>query len=128
MTGFETGLEITLLVLLAVFAIAYVVQRARLYFSMRRAREVVAELTALETALVSNSLPTRFSAESTIAQLERLERKFTAESRQLLAWRSSETERWIVGEDIDALLVQYERAGAMTSRLRALFARRSLSA
>ena len=118
--------EIVLLGLLAAFALLYVIQRAQLFYYAKQARRMVAELAKLEAALVSGeSLTQQRTAEAAVAWLERMERKLTAGSRHLIDWRSSEVERWIIGKQIDVLLYEYERAGAMTTRLIALLARRS---
>ena len=123
MARFETAAEIILGVFLVLFALLYVLQRARLFFALKHARHVIGELAAFEAAVVSNTLPQTFSAEREMDTLERLNRTFASESRRLRDWRSSEMERLIIGDHIDALLFQCERACAMTSRLLALLGR-----
>ncbi len=122
MTHLEIVEETLLLGLLAAFALLYVWQRARLAFNRRRARRILRELFELEEALRAAPFAPGGGAEATAARLRGLEERLTIASRRLIDWRSSEVERWIVGRQIEPLLIDYERAGAMTTRLQAMLA------
>lgn len=107
--------EVALLSLLVALAFSYVLDRLHLVYYGRHAREIVADLEAMEARLRAEH--DAFDAEKTIARLAKLERRLTSASKRLISWRSSPVERAIIGQHIDRLLFQYERAGAMTTRL-----------
>jgi len=92
--------EFALLSLLGALAFSYVLDRLHLSYYGHRARKIVDDLYAME-------------------------RRLSAASKRLISWRESPIERLIIGAHIDTLLFQYERAGAMTTRLTALIRVRS---
>ncbi len=108
--------EVALLSLLVALAFSYVLDRLHLVYYGRHAREVVADLEAMEARLRAEH-DAFDDAERTIARLAKLEQRLTSVSKRLIRWRSSPVERAIIGPHIDSLLFQYERAGAMTTRL-----------
>lgn len=116
--------EIALLSLLVALAFSYVLDRVHLVYYGRHAREIVADLEAMEARLRAeqNGLD---DAETAIARLAKLEQRLTSASKRLITWRSSPVERAIIGPHIDTLLFQYERAGAMTTRLTSIIRVRS---
>lgn len=118
--------EVALLSLLVALAFSYILDRVHLVYYSRYARKIVADLEALEARLHEEQ--TTFDPSVTIARLSSLERRLSAASKRLITWRSSPVERAIIGPHIDTLLFQYERAGAMTTRLTSLIRVRSLHA
>lgn len=118
--------EVALLSLLVALAFSYILDRVHLIYYGRYARKIVADLEALEARLYQEQAA--FDPSVTIARLSSLERRLTAASKRLITWRSSPVERAIIGPHIDTLLFQYERAGAMTTRLASLIRVRSLHA
>jgi hypothetical protein len=115
--------ETALLSLLLALALSYVLDRLVLRRYRRHARRVLNDLQALEAQLQSGDA----SMDSTTARaaLVKLEMRLTAASKRLISWRSSPVEHWIIGVHIDPLLYDYERAGAMTTRLLALISRQT---
>ncbi len=107
---------VALLSLLVALAFSYVLDRLHLVYYGRRAREIVADLEAMEARLRAEH-DAFDDAERTIARLAKLEQRLTSASKRLIRWRSSPVEGAIIGPHIDTLLFQYERAGAMTTRL-----------
>jgi hypothetical protein len=118
--------EVALLSLLAALAFSYVLDRLHLLYYGRHARHIVADLQALEARLHEGDASDLEDADAMRARLSKLEKRLTAASKRLISWRSSPVERAIIGPHIDTLLFQYERAGAMTTRLTAILTRRSL--
>lgn len=119
MTPLDLLEEVALLSLLLALAFSYVLDRLHLVYYGRHARKIVADLEAMEARLCAEQ--TAFEDTSvTIARLSALERRLTTASKRLISWRSSPMERAIIGSHIDTLLFQYERAGAMTTRLTSL--------
>jgi hypothetical protein len=117
--------EVALLSLLAALAFSYALDRAHLFWYGRHARKIVADLEAMEARLYENA--SLENGDAAIVRLSNLERRLTAASKRLISWRSSPMERFIIGAYIDTLLFQYERAGAMTTRLTALIRVRCLN-
>jgi hypothetical protein len=111
--------EVALLSLLAALAFSYVLDRVHLVYYSRHARKIVADLEAMEARLRAEAAAAEDGG-AAIAQLSNLERRLTAASKRLIKWRASPVERFIIGSQIDSLLFQYERAGAMTTRLAAM--------
>ena len=123
MTPFEMFAEISILSLLLALAFSYALDRLHLVYYGRHARRIVADLEAMDARLCAGDEASIDDYRAAVAQLERLERRLTAASKRLISWRSSPVERAIIGPHIDKLLFQYERAGAMTTRLMALWVR-----
>jgi hypothetical protein len=120
----ELALEVVLGLLIAAFAVMYLWNVVQLRRHARQAKQLLAELYALEEALqYGDATVVGHDRRRAIASLERVEVRVTGSAKRLLRWRSSDVERWIIGREIDPLLVDYERAGAMTSRLIALLSR-----
>jgi len=116
--------EVALLSLLLALAFSYVLDRLHLIYYGRCARKIVADLEAMEARLHENA--SLESSDAAIARLSNLEQRLTTASKRLISWRSSPMERFIIGGHIDTLLFQYERAGAMTTRLSAIIRVRTL--
>lgn len=119
--------EVALLSLLVALAFSYVLDRLHLIYYGRAARRIVADLEAMEAHLHEEQA-TDVDTTLTVERLSSLERRLTVASKRLISWRSSPVERAIIGPHIDTLLFQYERAGAMTTRLTSLIRVRSLHA
>jgi hypothetical protein len=115
--------EVALLSLLVALAFSYVLDRLHLIYYGRHAREIVAGLEAMEARLRAGDEASLEEYRAAVAQLAKLERRLTSASKRLISWRSSPVERFIIGPHIDRLLFQYERAGAMTTRLTAMWVR-----
>ena len=114
--------ETALLSLLLALALSYVLDRLALRRYRRHARRVLSDLQALEAQLQNGDGSTDSTARD---RLVKLEERLTAASKRLISWRASPVEHWIIGAHIDPLLYDYERAGAMTTRLLALISRQS---
>lgn len=123
MTPFEVFAEVALLSLLLALAFSYALDRLHLVYYGRHARKIVADLEAMEARLIAGDETSFQEYRAAVARLERLERRLTVASKRLISWRSSPVERAIIGAHIDTLLYQYERAGAMTTRLMAMWVR-----
>jgi hypothetical protein len=123
MTTFDKLAEIALLSLLLALAFSYVLDRLHLVYYGRHARRIVADLEAMEARLIAGDETSFEEYRAAVARLEKLERRLTVASKRLISWRSSPVERAIIGPHIDKLLFQYERAGAMTTRLNAMWVR-----
>jgi hypothetical protein len=117
MTPFDKVAEVALLSLLLALAFSYVLDRLNLFYYGRHARKIVADLEAMETRLCEGDEASLDEYRAAVVRLEKLERRLTSASKRLITWRSSPVERAIIGPHIDTLLFQYERAGAMTTRL-----------
>ena len=120
--------EAALLSLLAALAFSYLLDRLHLVYYGRHAREIVADLEAMEARLRAGEVAELRDGDTAIVRLSKLERRLTAASKRLISWRESPIERWIIGTHIDRLLFQYERAGAMTTRLTAMIRVRTVHA
>jgi len=118
--------EIVLLSLLGALAFSYVLDRVQIHRYRRHARSVIVDLQSLEMHL-RNDGAAGADHGTMRERLLALERRLTAASKRLISWRSSPIEHWIIGSHIDPLLFEYERAGAMTTRLLALISRQSAS-
>lgn len=123
MTAFDKLAEAALLSLLLALALSYVLDRLHLVYYGRHARKIVADLEAMEARLRAGDAASFEEYRAAVARLERLERRLTVASKRLISWRSSPVERALIGPHIDKLLFQYERAGAMTTRLTAMWVR-----
>lgn len=119
--------EVALLSLFVALALSYVLDRLHLVYYGRHAREIVADLEAMEARLRAEQ-PAVEDADTAIARLSKLEKRLTAASKRLITWRASPVERAIIGSHIDRLLFQYERAGAMTTRVSSMIRVRYLNA
>ncbi|HEY1975137.1 MAG TPA: hypothetical protein VGG89_01160 [Candidatus Baltobacteraceae bacterium] len=108
--------EVALLSLFVALALSYALDRLHLVYYGRHAREIVADLEAMEARLRAEQ-PAIEDADTAIVRLSKLEKRLTAASKRLITWRASPVERAIIGPHIDRLLFQYERAGAMTTRV-----------
>lgn len=122
MSTLDVAEEAALLSLLAMLALSYVLDRIELHRHRRQAQRVLQDLQALELRLRSESGAPEDSS-SIRTRLVYLERRLTAASKRLISWRSSTIEHAIIGRHIDPLLYEYERAGAMTTRLLAILSR-----
>ncbi|HVA32858.1 MAG TPA: hypothetical protein VNG31_01845 [Candidatus Baltobacteraceae bacterium] len=127
MTPLDIAEECVLLSLLGALALSYIVHRVQLVYYGRHARRILSDLQTMEArlrALGDMPLPSS-ERTNTITLLERLEGRLTRASKRLISWRASPVERCIMGPHIEALLFQYERSGAMTTRLLALISRQT---
>lgn len=120
MTPFDKVAEVALLSLLLALAFSYILDRLHLVYYGRHARRIVADLEAMEARLCAGDETSFDEYRAHVVRLERLEKRLTIASKRLITWRSSPIERAIIGPHIDTLLFQYERAGAMTTRLTSL--------
>lgn len=128
MTPFDKVAEVALSSLLLALAFSYILDRLHLIFYGRHARKIVADLEAMEARLCEGDEASLEEYRVAVVRLERLEQRLTSASKRLITWRSSPVERAIIGPHIDTLLFQYERAGAMTTRLTSLIRVRTLNA
>lgn len=128
MTPFEKIAEVALLSLLLALAFSYILDRLHLVYYGRHARKIIADLEAMEARLSAGDEASYDEYRAAVARLEKLEKRLTTASKRLITWRSSPVERAIIGPHIDTLLFQYERAGAMTTRLTSMIKVRTLGA
>lgn len=128
MTPFDKVAEVALSSLLLALAFSYILDRLHLIFYGRHARKIVADLEAMEARLCEGDEASLEEYRAAVVRLERLEQRLTSASKRLITWRSSPVERAIIGPHIDTLLFQYERAGAMTTRLTSLIRVRTFNA
>jgi hypothetical protein len=123
MTRFDMLAEVAISSLLLALAFSYILDRLHLVYYGRHARKIVADLEAMEARLRAGDAASLEEYRAAVVRLEKLERRLTIASQRLITWRSSPVERAIIGAHIDHLLFQYERAGAMTTRLSAMWVR-----
>lgn len=123
MSPFDIFAEVSLLSLLLALAFSYVLDRAHLVYYGRHARKIIDDLEAMEARLRAGDEASLEEYRAAVIRLEKLERRLTVASKRLISWRSSPVERAIIGPHIDRLLFQYERAGAMTTRIMAMWVR-----